>query len=220
MARFPITLFLDLNKLEHRSIRDAINYASPFIFGRLLDLGAGEKPYQGLFKNTEYYSIDITAHGTKSPDVIGNALALPFKQDTFDTVLCTQVLEHVTDPFLLFQEAGRVLKSHGHLILTAPQLWPLHEEPHDYFRYTKYGLKLLAETSGLEVLLVKERRGSIATIGQLIATVLYDRLGRNRVFRGLIKLPLIPFLEICSALDKIWYYPKLTLGYLIIARKN
>ncbi|MGC8654648.1 MAG: class I SAM-dependent methyltransferase [Candidatus Kryptoniota bacterium] len=218
--KINITPFFDPDKLEHQSIRDSITHASSFICGRLLDLGAGEKPYRQLFENTEYFSIDIAVYGSKSPDVLGSALALPFKQDTFDTILCTQVLEHVNNPIILFQEAHRVLRRHGHLILTAPQLWPLHEEPQDYFRFTKYGLKLLAERSGFAVVSVVERRGSIAAIGQLIASFLYDRFKRYIFFRTIVKVFLALFLEICSALDKVFYYPKLSLGYLLIARKS
>lgn len=220
MVKAKILSFFDPSKLEHRSIQESIRHSSAFISGRLLDLGAGEKPYAYFFKNIEYYSIDIAPHGGEFPNVLGSALALPFKEETFDTVLCTQVLEHVTNPFALFQETRRVLKNKGHLILTAPQSWPLHEEPHDYFRFTRYGLKLLAEKSGLQVVVLNERRGSIATIGQLIAALIYDRLGRNLFFKVPVKVSLIPFLEICSALDKIWYYPKLSLGYLLVATKN
>src|SRR2546425_12982585 len=93
---------------------------------------------------------------------------LPFRTATFDTILSTQVLEHVRQPDSLLREAYRVLRLGGHLVLTAPQINPLHEEPHDYFRYTCHGLRSLAEEAGFSVLQVTALGGAIATIGQMI----------------------------------------------------
>ncbi len=96
------------------------------------------------------------------------ALEMPFAAASFDTTLSTQVLEHVPSPGIFLKEAHRVLKPGGHLLLTPPQTNPLHEEPHDYFRYTCYGLRSLMEQAGLYVVEVRPLGGAIATIGQMI----------------------------------------------------
>jgi len=213
--------FFDLSKLENLSVRESITRVREFLKDRVLDLGCGEQPYASIVKEkaSEYFGMDVMVRDTKRPDVCADSLSLPFKGHSFDTVLCTQVLEHVKDPFILFHQVSRVLKDAGCLILTAPQAWPLHEEPYDFFRYTKYGLTELAESNSLRVIKLEERGGGISAIGQLTAAVLYDIFGRKRITRVPMKIALAPILSLCRALDKIFYYPKFTLGYLLVAQK-
>lgn len=109
-----------------------------------------------------------TPSGPSLADVYASVLELPFLPGTFDTVLTTQVLEHVPRPQDLIRESHRVLKVGGHLVLTAPQTNPLHEEPRDYFRYTCHGLRFLAEEAGFEILEITPLGGAIATVGQLV----------------------------------------------------
>ena len=77
-------------------------------------------------------------------DLIG----LHYEHDVFDAVLCTQVLEHVKEPADVIREIYRVLKPGGVLYLSAPQGWGVHQAPHDYFRFTCFGLDHLIEKSG------------------------------------------------------------------------
>jgi len=214
--------FFDPSKVEHASVYESVKRAQVFLTGRVLDLGSGEQPFAPVVKasTAQYFGIDVTVSDDKKPDVCGDSLSLPFKDCAFDAILCTQVLEHVRGPFVLFQEVVRVLKDNGFLIMTAPQAWPLHEEPYDFFRYTKYGLAELAESNGLKVIKLEERGGGIAAIGQLTAAVLYDTLGNRRITRVPMKIALAPMLSLCRVLDKIFYYPKFTLGYLLVAQKT
>jgi SAM-dependent methyltransferase len=212
----------DPSKLEHESVYESIMDARIFLKGYLLDLGSGEQPYASIARNgaSQYFTLDIVVNNTTSPDVCADSLALPFKNSSFDSILCTQVLEHVKNPFVLFQQVSRILRDDGHLILTAPQAWPLHEEPFDFFRYTKYGLSLLAEQAGLKVVMIKERRGGIVAVGQLLSMALYDKLGKNAFTRIPLKVFLVPFISTCKFLDTLWFYPKFTLGYLLVAMKK
>lgn len=213
--------FFDLGKLERQSLRESIESAKEFLKGTVLDLGSGEQPYASIVKEraAQYWGIDIKVSADKKADVCGDSLLLPFKDNTFDAILCTQVLEHVRDPFALFNQVSRVLKDGGYLILTAPQSWPLHEEPYDFYRYTRFGLSELAKRNGLNVVIIKERGGGIAAIGQLTAAILYDIFGNRRITRAPVKIAAAPFLSLCRFIDKMLYYPKLTLGYLVVARK-
>ena len=91
-------------------------------------------------------------------DFTGDVSALPFEEASYDIVLSTQVLEHVQDPQKVCSEMARVLKPGGHLFLTTPQSSPIHNEPWNYFNFTHYGLMLLFEKAGLQVV-KKEAQG-------------------------------------------------------------
>lgn len=123
--------------------------------GILLDAGAGEGRFSHLFRHTKYIGVDL-AVGDSDWDysnlhVIANLTEMPFKRGSFDAVICTQVIEHVTEPRFVLDEISRVLKVGGHLFLTAPQSWHQHQKPHDYFRYTSFGLQYLIENSNLQI---------------------------------------------------------------------
>lgn len=135
--------------------------------GRALDIGCGEGPLLPLFEGRVERVIGIDRPGHRGDahagDVHGSALALPFREAAFDTALCFQVLEHVPEPEQLLREACRVLRPGGHLILTAPHIWNEHEMPHDYFRYTRYGLRHLFTKAGFEILEVRPMSGYFVT---------------------------------------------------------
>jgi SAM-dependent methyltransferase len=119
--------------------------------GQTLDVGCGEKPFAAFASRAVTSWVGFDVPESASADVHGYAEGLPFPDASFETVLCTEVLEHVEKPQQVLHEIARVLRSGGHLILTTPFYWPLHEEPYDFFRYTTHGLRHLLEDVGLEV---------------------------------------------------------------------
>jgi SAM-dependent methyltransferase len=158
------------SKISDQLRRDGLAGVKDLFRGDVLDLGCGMKPYQTLLgaRARRWIGLDfgVTPAGGSRADVYGSAMAVAFTSDSFDTVLCTQVLEHVSAPAKLLHEAHRVLRPGGHLVLTAPQTNPLHEEPNDFFRFTCYGLRLLAQDAGFEVCDVQPLGGAIATVAQ------------------------------------------------------
>jgi SAM-dependent methyltransferase len=209
----------------NRDIKDAIsNYAK----GNFLDLGCGNKPYQSLYNpfTTSQLGCDVVQSDQNSVDVVCPATDLKFNNDQFDTVLCTQVLEHVFEHDKLMSEAFRVLKPGGHLILTVPFAWELHEEPYDFFRYTKHALKQLFEQTGFEIDYIKPNGGKWAAIYQLRNNMMYSSFRKRKTFFNKLKKILYMELRLTQLrnlfaiwMDKRFYDEGFTLNYLVVAHK-
>ena len=123
-----------------KNTRAVIIYLNKYISGKTLDFGAGSAKYRGLISphTSEYITFDVV-HGT-NVDVVGDAHKTPFESNAFNTIICTQMLEHVEKPWIVIAEIKRILKPNGVCIITAPFLIPYHADPHDFFRYTREGL--------------------------------------------------------------------------------
>lgn len=134
--------------------------------GRTLDIGAQNGPYAAFFPNR--IALDIRPR--RGVHVVADAQALGIADGTFDVVLCTEVLEHLPEPQRAIDEMFRVLRPGGLLLLTTRFLFPIHDAPHDYFRFTKYGLRHL-----LRAFVIVEIREETDTIGAI--AVLLQRLG-------------------------------------------
>jgi SAM-dependent methyltransferase len=148
---------------------------------RVLDIGAGGSSYSRYFPNRVTIDIDPA----RKPDIVGDAHALPFPDGSYSFVLCTEVLEHLRNPRTAVSEMHRVLEPGGTLLLTTRFVYPLHDTPHDYFRYTKYGLReLFAEWDVVE--LVPEA-GTFSTIGVLLQRIGFQtHLRGGKVTKGLV----------------------------------
>jgi SAM-dependent methyltransferase len=134
--------------------------------GRTLDLGAQSGPYGAYFP----HRVSLDLRPGPGVQVVGDAQALGIADATFDVVLCTEVLEHLPEPQMAIDEMFRVLKPGGQLLLTTRFLFPIHDAPHDYFRYTKYGLRHLLRR--FEILELQEETDAVGTLA-----VLLQRLG-------------------------------------------
>jgi SAM-dependent methyltransferase len=159
--------------LQWSLLWEVLEKVAPQARGRLLDVGCGQRPYETLFRPfiTEYVGIEHEATfghtnastSAQKPDLYYDGHTLPFPDKSFDTLINIQVLEHTPEPGRLVQEMSRVLKDDGRLILSAPFDFRLHEQPHDYFRYTPHGLRTLCEKAGLEIVEV-HKQGSLWSI--------------------------------------------------------
>jgi SAM-dependent methyltransferase len=136
-----------------------------------LDLGCGQKPFISSFANCSYTGIDVEVSGRedslKSPDVFFDGIVIPFASDTFDGILCTQVLEHVINLELTLSECNRVLKPGGVMVISVPFLYREHEQPFDFRRFTSFGITSELEQHGFKIEKVKKGLGAIPTIAML-----------------------------------------------------
>lgn len=135
---------------------------------KTLDVGCGNSRYSRYFPN----NIGFDIIESRKVDVVGDVHSLPFKNDSFDAVLATEVLEHLIEPQHAINEMKRVLKGGGKLILTTRFIFPLHDTPHDYYRYTKYGLKYLLRD--WEIIEMEEETDTIGCIAVLIQRIAFQ----------------------------------------------
>ena len=150
-------------------LRKAILKQVPLARGTVLDVGCDRQPYRAELARhgNRYVGTDI--QNRPGVDFTSTVMALPVRDGAVDTVFMTEVLEHVPDPFKAMDEVLRVLKPGGTLILTAPQTWGLHGEPHDYYRFTRHGLRAVLERAGFEIELLEPYGGTIGAASARLA---------------------------------------------------
>jgi SAM-dependent methyltransferase len=147
--------------------------------GEALDVGSGRSPYLAQLRTrcTGVVSLDAEERSLEV-DLVGDVQDMQdVGPNSFDTILCTQVLEHVPQPPRAFGEFRRVLKPGGKLLLTVPHLSAVHESPHDYYRFTRYALVSLCEEAGLDVLEVREVGGLLSFVAHGFSYVAMSTVG-------------------------------------------
>jgi ubiquinone/menaquinone biosynthesis C-methylase UbiE len=133
----------------------------------VLDAGSGRAQYRGLFAHARYETADFLAVEGKTyaeQDYVCDLADIPVEDERFHHVLLTQVLEHLPEPGTVLAELHRVTKPGGTLWLTAPLFYAEHEKPHDYFRYTQFGMRRLVEGAGYEVEEIEWLEGYLGTL--------------------------------------------------------
>ncbi len=222
-----------------------------FAKGTLLDVGCGSSPFQNYFLNhIEKYLKHEHPEAVKENikyDFLSELPKVNAPDSSIDTVISFSVLEHVSEPFETLKEFKRILKPGGIFIISVPQYWHLHEEPHDYLRFTKYILKQKINTLGFEIVYMNGIGKSFALVGQAFCNaiiLLFDLNHVKNIFNFLSgkKIPdvgksvlyaiyksplillsiiLIPIINtLFLILDKTLGSPRDTIGYFVIARKS
>lgn len=174
------------------------------ISGTVLDVGCGRKPYADIIRPScdQYIGLDHpeSVHGLQDVDVVGDAMAVPFRDGAVDWLVSFQVMEHLPEPLQFLKELRRVLKPGGGVFLTTPFMWGEHEEPRDYYRFTRHGLRYIAEKAGFEVVSVE------ADTGFWVVAVLRFNYWLVRFARGPFRLLVIPMYlnqYLAMALDRL-----------------
>jgi len=184
--------------LARVAILQAIRSSSSHLRGRCLDVGCGDQPYRSLLLQPPfqvYELLGLDRAGVRCqhtpPDLVWVDGRIPLRDASIDSALCTEVLEHCPDPAALLREVLRVLRPGGSLVLTTPFLWPLHEVPHDWARYTPYALRQLLEDAGFLVQDLQPLGGYDRSLAQMLG-LWVRRRPMNRWLRAGLTLLLYP----------------------------
>lgn len=153
--------------------------------GAFIDLGCGEMPYRPFVeKQTEtYHTFDIEER-TAGVTYVGDIQSMPqVPSDTYDTAVSLEVFEHVPDPRAAAAEVFRILRPGGTFIMSVPHMSRLHEEPYDFFRYTKYGVRRILEDTGFVDVDITKRGGLLTFVGHQVSTAILTLTWRIPVVR-------------------------------------
>jgi SAM-dependent methyltransferase len=192
---------------------------------RVLDAGSGEGQYRHHFARQRYCGVDLAvgdaAWDYSRIDALADLTALPFRAGTFDAAVHIVTIEHLKEPGRALTEIARTLVPGGTLLIAAPHEWEVHQAPHDYFRYTRYGLAYLLEQSGYEVREMRAAGGYFRLLARRLLNGLQFFTGG---VRWLLFLPaailLVPPALVLPLLDALDRDRNFTLGYLCTARKK
>ncbi len=206
------------------AIEDAVSgFAASIPAGaRVLDAGAGEGNYREYFTTQRYTSAWIWASVMRRGTIRGSMwlailTALPFAPATFDASLNVVTLEHVREPARVLTQIACALAPGGRFLLIAPHEWEEHQQPHDYFRYTRYGLDYLLRQAGFAGI-------EIRPVGGFFFRSLSRRLFNALQFFPGPLMPLaaiffVPPALLLPLLDPLDRRQNFTLGYICFARK-
>lgn len=208
---------------------DFLSSFSGYLSGKLLDVGCGEKPYKLIYdeccKESIGVDVETCKHEQSFVDVFASADCLPFGDESFDTILCTNVLEHVANMEAAFSEIGRVLKKGGYAVISVPFLYPVHEAPYDYYRFTNYGLQFQMQKNGFQI----EKEicwGGVGLLALVYINLFFGKVLQNRIIHvitGYIQKAIyVLYKKICfnrlihekGKISKI-----ITLGHFMIIKK-
>ena len=189
--------------------------------GRLADLGCGTVPLYGMYKSrvTDVTCIDWgnSLHDSEHIDMLADLNArLDIAPESFDTVIASDVIEHLSAPQIFFDSTARILKSGGKLIIGVPFLYWIHEAPHDYFRYTRFGLEKLARDAGLTIVSLVSYGGSPEVLSDIATKSVGRRSGLAWpvywLTRAMLALPPVKFLSSRTR-------ESMPMGYVLVAEK-
>lgn len=192
---------------------------------RVLDAGAGEGQYRGEFGAQRYCGVDLAigdaAWDYSRLDALADLTALPFRGASFQAVLHIVTIEHLREPAAAIAEMARVLAPGGAMLIAAPHEWEVHQAPHDYFRFTRYGLEHLLCKAGLEVQEIRPAGGYFRLLARRLLNGLQFFSGGVRwlffIPAAILLAPPALILPFFDVLDRDRNF---TLGYICLARKR
>ncbi len=187
----------------------------------ILDVGCGIKPYRTLFSSPEYTGIDIAGGGhtddAKTVDAFYDGLTIPYADQSFDTLICTQVLEHAHDPEILVAECARVLKPGGRAFFSMPFTYPEHEVPYDFRRFTRFEHDRLFRKNGFTTVTITKTTGFAGTFAQLLVIWLFESIPfRSTILKSLLTLCIFTPIQIIGlGIDWLTGRSGMTMDYVI-----
>lgn len=188
----------------------------------VLDAASGGQPYADLFAHACYESADFEqvekAYGPTT--YVCDLRSIPVADGRFDVIIFNQGLEHMPEPVAVLSELARVLKPGGKMLCTAPLFYEEHEQPHDYYRYTRFAYEYMFPKAGFVVERIDWLEGYLGTVAYQLDTA------ARYLPRGVLMLvPRILFAFFAILFYRIDSrkpyrrkgYPK---NYVVVARKS
>ena len=212
----PLSILINPFYFARKGLHNTItDFSKQIATGKVLDVGCGKKPYQHLFEKSEYIGLEIDSehsHQHSKADYFYSGNRFPFESDTFTAVVCNQVLEHIFEPSTFLSEINRCLQSGGHLLISVPFVWDEHEIPHDFARYSSFGLEYLLVQAGFKVIRHQKTISDIRVVFQMLAAYIYKTFLQQK--SQLLQI-LLTFLFIfpINAIGEV-------LGYLLPSNKD
>ena len=188
---------------------------------RLLDAGAGEGNYKHYFSAQRYCGLDLGIGDSEwnyaALDVVGDLSGMPFRDGTFGACLNVVTLEHVKEPARVVREIARTLAPGGRFLLIVPFEWEEHQQPHDYFRFTRYSLAYLLDAAGFDDVSIAPVGGFFRMLSRRMMYALQFFPGVSIFIGALVFVPAALVLPLLEPLDRRRNF---TLGYICSARKS
>lgn len=206
-------------QLGREFLRESLNRNSNYLMGKCLDVGAQARQsrYCNFLKVSEYVSLDIDPK--YNPDIVASVEQIPVPDHSFDSILCSQMLDDVSHPSKALSEFHRILRKGGYIIISVPMIFIFSDV--DLWRFTPKGLRLLLEESGFEVVKEECLGGLFAARNQLLGKFIKNKLvlhKRGRLVRGMLNKFFILYGAICKALDRVFQSNQYAVQIVVIAR--
>lgn len=201
---------------------------SKYYKGTLVDLGCGEAPHKNYFLQyvDKYIGVDWTntLHNSKADIISDLNKKIEIENDFADTIISLSVMEHLCEPQIFLNESYRILKKDGTIILGVPWMWWIHEAPHDYFRYTPYGLKYMFEKAGYKDIQVQPTTGFFSMWFLKMNYFSLKWIKGSKIRRAFTKAFLIPFWYLSQKLapwldNKHRGWSLESAGFFVVAKK-
>ncbi len=190
----PWHIFFNPYYLVRRALYLEIDRLARRMNGVLVDIGCGTKPYECLFDVELYVGIEVRSSGhseeRKKASLIYDGIALPFKEDSIDSVFASEVFEHVAELDGLLTEVHRVLKPDGMMLITVPMCWNEHELPYDYRRFTLPGIVRILSKNGFVIIDAKKTNNFVLTLTQGLCAYLYQNISTKFYIRR-VAIPIL-----------------------------
>lgn len=181
-------LFTNPNFFSRKDLYNVMKQNSSYITGKCMDFGCGTKPYRKLFKVEDYVGVEIETEHKDNDIVYYDGQTIPFEDNLFDSIISSEVFEHVINIEDIVKELYRVLKKGGYMLVTVPFVYPRHCWPNDYRRYTSQGLKKLLTDAGFEVVKYNTSSNYIKCIYELKNNYIAENIyGKNKITSGIAK---------------------------------
>lgn len=185
--------------------------------GQVLEVGAGRTGRRGVFRPPQTRTwITVDRSAPMRPDVVADALALPFGHGTFDSAVCLEVLEYVREPAAAMRELARVVRRGGMVVVSVP-FGHRQDTPSDHWRLTGAGSRALAEDAGFEVVELRAQGGALTVVAN---TLRHAVMRASPLLRVALAAFVLPVGEILFGADRLTRDRSFTTGHLLVVRRR